>query len=144
MKRLLCSILLLALGAFAAPAFAATTVTAATTLTWTAVTTGTQNGTSVPITGVTYNVWSSVVPSTGTCATSGMTQAATGLTALTDTLTQSGLTPGSLLCYAVTATAGGQTGSFSNIVSVVVPSPPPVIPGQPTQVTATVVFVSSP
>ena len=134
MKRVLALLLLLAsYGAHAQ------TVTASATLTWTAVTTSTTGGT---ITGVTYSAFGDTVAAGGTCSTTGLTQLTTGLTGLTYTSTQSGLTPGSQLCFAVKATAAGVTGAFSNVVGITVPSPP--TPGAPGQVTVTVVFVSSP
>jgi hypothetical protein len=137
MKRLLALLFLLPLIALAQGA----TVTATATLSWTAVTTSTTGGT---ITGVTYNVWGSNIAAGGTCTTTGMTQLASALSALTYVSTQSGLTPGALMCFAVTASAGGQVSAFSNVVNVVVPTPPPAVPNQPTQLTVTVVFVSSP
>lgn len=126
MKRFL-AFLFLSLVACAALA-QATTVPVSAQLTWTAVTTGTSGGTTVPITGVTYNVYAGVQPSSGGCTFAGLTQVATGVTAVTDTITQN-LAPGSTECYAVTASAGGVTGSPSNIVTAAIPN---VTPGTTT------------
>jgi hypothetical protein len=138
MKRLLALALLITSTAYAQAA----TVTASATLTWPAVASATSGAALTP--PVTYNVWGSVVAAGGACATSTMKQLASALTALTYTSNQSGLTPGSLMCFAATATASGVTGAFSNVVSVVVPSAPVLTPGSPAQITATIVFVSSP
>jgi hypothetical protein len=118
---------------------AATTVTASATLNWSAVSVGTKGET---LSGVTYNVWDGNIAS-GTCTAGAMTQIATGLPALTDTLTLPGLAAGSTECFAVSASAGGQTGALSNIVPVLVPTPANPIPGT-TTVTVTIVVVSSP
>ena len=116
-----------------ATALAQTTVPVSAVLTWTAVTTGTSGGTTVPISGVTYNVYTETQPASGTCTASAMTSVATGVTATTDTLSLN-LAPGSTECFGVTATAGGVTGAMSNIVTVAVPA---VTPGT-TTVTVTV------
>jgi hypothetical protein len=118
----------------AATTTAATTVTETATLTWTAVTTSTTGG---ALTGVTYNVYYGNIAAGGTCAAASVTQQATGLTALTDSVSIAGLTPGSTECFGVSATAGGVTGALSNLVAVTVPQPP--TPGVPT-VTVTVVI----
>jgi len=137
MKRLFIILALLLLPFTAS----AQTVTASATLKWTAVTTSTTGG---PLGGPTsYNIYDSNVAAGGTCTTAGMKEAATGLTALTDTLSLPGLTPGTIECFAVTAEAGGVTSAYSNIGSVTVPTAPPAVPGA-TTVTVTVVFVSSP
>lgn len=124
----------------AATTAAATTVTASATLNWTAVTTATNGAT---ITGVTYNVWDGNIAAGGTCTAGAISQVATGLTGLTDTLTLSGVTPGTVECFAVSASAGGQTGALSAIVPFTIPTPPAPIPGT-TTVTVTIVIVSSP
>jgi hypothetical protein len=155
MKRLL-TLALLALLSFSvaaapppkakAPTVKATgaTLTDSATLNWTAVTQGLQNGATVTLTPpVTYSIYESTLAAGSTCSTTGLTQQATGLTALTDTLTLSGLTAGQVLCFAVNATALGVTGPYSNLVTVTVPSPPAPTPSAPTQLTVTVVFVSA-
>jgi hypothetical protein len=119
----------------AATATTATTVTETATLTWTAVTTSTSGG---PLGGATsYNVYYGNIAAGGTCAAASVTQQATGITALTDAVSIAGLTPGTIECFGVSATAGGITGALSNLVGVTVPQAP--TPGAPT-VTVTVVI----
>lgn len=138
MKRILTTLVALLLTACASLAAAAVTVTASATATWTAVTQSTSGAT---LTGVTYTLYAGNVAAGGTCSTSGLTQLATGLTSLNDTVSLPGLTPGTLECFAVTATAAGVTGAYSNLASISVPSPP--TPGA-TTVTVIITFVSAP
>jgi hypothetical protein len=100
-------------------AAAATTVNASATLSWPAVTIGTNGAT---LSGVTYNVWDGNIAAGGTCTASSMTQVASGITALTDTIPLSNMTSGTIECFAVSASAGGQTGALSNIVPYTIPT----------------------
>jgi hypothetical protein len=102
-----------------AKAAAATTVNASATLSWPAVTIGTNGAT---LSGVTYNVWDGNIAAGGTCTASSMTQVASGITALTDTIALSNMTSGTIECFAVSASAGGQTGALSNIVPYTIPT----------------------
>jgi hypothetical protein len=79
------------------------------TLTWTAPTTYTD-GTTIPTTvALSYNVYQ------GTSATS-LTKVATGVTALTSTIT-TGLVDGNTYYWSVTAVANGLEGAQSNVAS---------------------------
>lgn len=154
----LLALLILTIGCAAAPppllvarADAATTAPAATnytaTLTWSAVAKY-SNGTAIPSSvAVTYNVWQDVLAAGSTTCpapSTGYTQVASALSQTSWTSAPSGsLVPGQVVCFAVTATAGGATGAFSNVGQGVVPTPPPtLVPGAPT-ISITVNIASS-
>jgi hypothetical protein len=120
-------------------AVSAATVNVNATLTWTAVTTSTSGGALGGPTS--YNVWDGNIAAGGTCSASSMKQVATGLTALTDTIALTSMTPGTIECFAVSATAGGQTGALSNIAPYTIPAAVNPTPGV-TTLTVTVVVPS--
>lgn len=119
-KTILPFLLLAALGLLASPAHAQATVPVSAQLTWTAVTTGSSGGVTVPISGVTYNVFAGVQPASGGCTFAGLTQVASAVAAITDTITQN-LVPGTTECYAVVAVYAGTSGAPSNIVTAAIP-----------------------